>query len=156
LKRSGRPTKSKQIEHEKNFYQLYLQGINAETAAKRSNTNRNTAYTYYKKFSDQIHIINETNFFEEIKSRIKQLITSYDNLLLESYSTLNSINSQINEHQGEIIPQHLQSQKISIIREIRNILDEKISLELKIPLDDSLEAAIDKVILKHEKSGKNN
>ena len=117
--------------------------------------NRNTAYTYYKKFSDQIHTINETNFFEEIKSRIKQLITSYDHLLLESYSILDSLNSQINEHQGEIIPQHLQSQKISVIREIRNILNEKVSLELKIPLDDSLEAIVDKVILKHEKSGKN-
>lgn len=154
--KKGRPTKIVQINIEKEFYQLYLQGINAETAARKLNTNRNTAYKYYKKFSDQIHTINENNFFEEIKSRIKQLITSYDYLLFESHVSLDSINSQIQEHQGNILPQHLLSQKISIIKEIRNILNEKIGLELKIPLDDSLEEAIDKVILKHEKSGNNN
>ena len=153
--KKGRPTKIVQINTEKEFYRLYLQGIKAETAARKLKTNRNTAYKYYKKFSDQIHTINETNFFEEIKSRIKQLITSYDYLLVESHVSLDSINSQIKEHQGDL-PQHLLSQKISIIREIRNILNEKIGLELKIPLDDSLEEAIDKVILKHEKSGNNN
>jgi len=154
--KKGRPTKIVQINIEKEFYRQYLQGINAEIAARKLNTNRNTAYKYYKKFSDQIHTINETNFFEEIKSRIKQLITSYDYLLVESHVSLDSINSQIKEHQGNILPQHLLSQKISIIKEIRNILNEKIGLELKIPLDDSLEEAIDKVILKHEKSGNNN
>lgn len=154
--KKGRPTKIVQINIEKEFYRQYLQGINAETAARKLNTNRNTAYKYYKKFSDQIHTINENNFFEEIKSRIKQLITSYDYLLFESHVSLDSINSQIQEHQGNILPQHLLSQKISIIKEIRNILNEKIGLELKIPLDDSLEDAIDKVILKHEKSGNNN
>ena len=154
--KKGRPTKIVQIKMEKEFYRLYLQGINAEPAARKLKTDRNTAYKYYKKFSDQIHTINETNFFEEIKSRIKQLITSYDYLLFESHASLDSINSQIKEHQGNILPQHLLSQKISIIREIRNILNEKIGLELKIPLDDSLEDAIDKVILKHEKSSNNN
>ena len=81
---------------------------------------------------------------------MKQLTISYDNLLLDLYSTLDSIDNQLKQKDAN--RQSLQNQKLSVIREIRNILNEKAELELKTPLNDTLEGAMNKIISKHEKS----
>lgn len=148
----GRPTKYESITLEEKIYKFYSRGISPETASQQLEVDRKTGYAYYKKFSDKIKTINETNFFEVLKSRMKQLIISYDNLLLDLYSILDSINHQLGQKIEDTIRQSLQNQKLSVIREIRNILNEKADLELKTPLNDTLEDAIEKEISKREKS----
>ena len=83
---------------------------------------------------------------------MKQLITSYDGLLLDLYSELDSINYQLDQKIENATRRSLQNQKLPVIREIRNILNEKVELEIKTPLDDTLEDAIKKEISKREKS----
>ncbi len=146
----GHPTKSQSVELEEKIYRCYSRGISAEIVSYRLKLNRKTVYAYYKKFSDRIKTINETNFFQVLKSRMKQLIISYDNLLLDLYSTLDSIDNQLKQKDAN--RQSLQNQKLSVIREIRNILNEKAELELKTPLNDTLEGAMNQIISKHEKS----
>lgn len=148
----GRPTKSKSITLEEKIYKFYSRGISAETVAQQLELDRKTVYAHYKKISDRIITINETNFFEEIKSRTKQIITCYDNMLLDCYAVLDFINHQLEQKIKDTVRQSLQNRKIAINKEIRNILNEKADLEIKIPLGSSLEDAIDKVISKREKS----
>ena len=146
----GRPKGSESNNLEKKMYWYYIHDISAETAASELHINRNTAYKHYKKFSDNIHTIDQSNFFEEIKTKIKQRLKSYDYIALELNSTLELINKKISKK--EDIPQGLLSQKLAIIREIKNTMNEKSDLELKIPPENSLEEAIDKVMAKRESS----
>jgi len=146
----GRPKGSESNHLEKKLYWHYIHDISAETAASELHINRNTAYKHYKKFSDDIHTIDQSNFFEEIKTKIKQRLKSYDYIILELNSTLELINKKISKR--EDITQWLISQKLAIIREIKNTMNEKSDLELKIPPENSLEEAIDKVMAKRESS----
>lgn len=148
----GRPTKSKSINLEEKIYKYYSRGISAETVAQQLGLDRKTVYTHYKKISDRIETINETNFFEVIKSKTKQIITCYDNMLLDCYFVLDYINRQLEHKIKDTVRQSLQNRKIAINKEIRNILNEKAERELNISLSDSLEDAIDKVISKRAKS----
>lgn len=146
----GRPTGSESINLNEKLYKYYSRGISAETVSYQLNLNRKTVYAYYKKFSDRIQILNEKNFFQVLKSKIKQHITSYDNLLLELYSALDSINNEL--EQKNVNRQSLQNQKLAIIREIRNTINQKVELEQNTPQSDTLDDAIKKEMSKHEKS----
>jgi len=53
----GRPKRSESKQLEIEFLKLYNRKIGAETAADTLNTDRKTAYKYYNKFSDAIHIV---------------------------------------------------------------------------------------------------
>lgn len=146
----GHPTISESIVIKEKIYKCFCHGISAETASKQLGLDRKTVYAYYKKFSDEIITINEKQYFPILKSRLKQLLASYDNLLLILYLTLDSIHDQL--EQKDTNRQSLQNQKLSIIREIRNILNTKSDLELKMPMSNSLEDETNRIILKHEKS----
>jgi len=150
LKR-GRPSRSESKHLEKEFQKLYSRKIGAEIAAGVLGTNLKTAYKYYNQFSDQMHIITIKNLFTEGINRIKQQIQSYDYLLLELYSSLDLVNHQMSKKSNENIPQNIINQKISIIREIRNIIKEKISLELDIPINQSVDEIVKEVISKRAK-----
>lgn len=145
----GRPRRSESNNLEKEFQKLYNREIGAETAARLVKTDRKTAYKYYKKFSDQIHVISVKNFYTEGVERIKQQTISFDNLLLELYDSLDLINQQINKKSDDTIPQYLQNQKISVIREIKNIIKEKTSSEFDFPVGESIDELIEEVISKH-------
>lgn len=129
----GRPTTSQSISLEEQIHKCYSRGLSAETVSHHLKLDRKTVYAYFKKFSDRIIAINETNFFEETQARIKQNIISYDNLLLEFYSMLDSINFQLDQKDANM--QSLQNQKLSVLREIRNILNGKANLEPKMRLE---------------------
>ena len=133
----GRPTKSTSITLDKEIRNLYSHGISPETAAQQLGLNRKTVYARYKEISDDIMTINETNFFEEIKSRIKQAIISYDSMLLDCYSLQDSIDHQLEQKIKHSVRLSLQNRKIIINKEIRNILNEKVDMELKIILNNS-------------------
>lgn len=133
----GRPTTSQSISLEEKIYKYFARGISAETVTQQLGLDRKTVYAHYKKISDKIKTINETNFFEEVKSRTKQIITSYDNMLLDCYSVLDSIDHQLEQKIKDTVRQSLQNRKIAINKEIRHILNEKVDLELKILLSNS-------------------
>jgi len=125
----GRPLQSQSIHLEIEFQKLYNKRIGAESAARVLQTDRKTAYKYYKRFSDQICSVSKYDFYSEYRDRMKQQLQSYDNLLLELYDSLDVINQQINKKSGDDTPQYLQNQKISTIKEIKNMIKEKISIE---------------------------
>jgi len=150
LKR-GRPKNSVSNNLEREFQKLYNRKISAETAANLLQTNRKTAYKYYKKFSNQFKLITIKNLFTAGIDRLTQQIASYDYLLLELYTSLDMINQQMNEKSNVPIPSYLQNQKISIIKEIKNICNEKTALELEIPTHESVDELVDEII---EKRGK--
>jgi len=125
----GRPLESQSNLLEIEFQKLYNKKISAESAARVLQTDRKTAYKYYKKFSDEICSLSKNDFYGGFLNRIKQQIQSYDNLLLELYDLLDVINQRINKKSEKDIPQYLQNQKISAIREIKNIIKEKESVE---------------------------
>jgi len=84
-------------------------------------------------------------------NRIKQQIASFDNLALELYDSLDLVNEQINKKQDTGIPQNLLNQKISLVREIKNIIKEKMLLELDIPVNESVEDIVEEVLAEHAK-----
>lgn len=145
----GRPKGTQSNSIQKNLYWYYTHDVSAETASMELKINRKTAYKHYKKFSDDIHTINQSNFFEEIKIKIKQRLKSYDHILLELYLMLDSINEKISKDDSAT---SLMNQKIAVIREIKRTMNEKSNLELKIPPENSLEEAIEEVISKRERS----
>jgi hypothetical protein len=147
LLKRGRPNNTERNNLQKNLYWHYTHDISAETAAMELKIDRKIAYKYYKKFSDDIHTISQSNFFEEIKIKIKQRLKSYDYIILELNSMLNSINEKINEN--DYAPS-LMNQKLAVIREIKQTMNNKSDLELKIPPENTLQEAIDGVISKHE------
>jgi len=146
LKR-GRPRRTESNQLQKKLHWYYIHDISEQTAAMELKIDKNTTNKYYKKFSDDIYTINQNNFFEEIKAKIKQRLKSYDYILLELNSMLKSINEKINKNDDT---PSLMNQKLAIIREIKSTMNEKSDLELKIPPENSLEEAIDKVISKRE------
>ncbi len=147
----GRPLQSQSNHLEIEFQKLYNKKISAESAARVLQTNRKTAYKYYKKFSKQIHAVTMKNLYTEGTNRTKQQISSYDNLLLELYDSLDSTKQQMDKKSKDGIPQYLQNQKISIIREIKNLIKEKISVELDIPEHDTVVELVEGVISRREK-----
>lgn len=143
----GRITNSEKNNLEKNLYWHYIHDISAETASMELKINRKTAYKYYKKFSDDIHTINQSNFYEEIKTKIKQRLKSYDHIILELNSMLDSINDKIGKDNSA---PSLMNQKLAVIREIKQTMNDKSDLELKIPTGNTLEEAMDEVTSKRE------
>ena len=144
--RHGRPSGSESKHLQKNLHWYYIHDVSAETAAVELKIDRKTAYKHYKKFSDDIHTINQSNFFEEIKTKIKQRLKSYDYIILELNSMLETINEKIAKNDDAT----LFNQKLAVIREIKKTMNDKSDLELKIPPENSLEEAIDKVISNRE------
>lgn len=147
----GRPLESQSNLLEIEFQKLYNKNIGAESASRVLDTDRKTAYKYYKRFSREIHIVTMENLHTEGVSRLKQQIQSYDNLLFELYYSLDMINQQINKKSEDGIPQYLQNQKISTIKEIRNILKEKALVELDIPRSNSIVELVEGVISRRAK-----
>ncbi len=147
----GRPLGSQSIQLEIEFQKLYNKKIGAESAARVLQTDRKTAYKYYKRFSNKIHTITMKNLYTEGINRMKQQISSYDNLLLELYDSLDSTNQQMNKKSKDGIPQYLQNQKITIIREIKNIIKEKASVELDIPTNGTVQELVEGVISERAK-----
>ncbi len=147
----GRPTSIESNTLESKFQKLYNRKIGAETAANLLETNRKTAYKYYKKFSNQFKLITMKNLFTDGIDRLTQQIASYDYLLLELYESLDMINQQMNQKSDTPIPPYLQNQKISIIKEIKNICNEKTMLELEIPTHESVDELVEEIIEKHGK-----
>ena len=145
----GRPKKIDSDNLEKQFQKLYSRGIRAETAAELLNTDRKTAYKYYKKFSDAFSIITVKNLFTDGLNRVKQQLASYDNLLLELYDSLDIVNEQIDKKREDGIPQNLLHQKISLVREINKITQEKLSVDLDIPINESVDELVEEVVSKH-------
>jgi len=150
LKR-GRPKGTESNNLEKKFQTLYNKKISAESAAEVLNTNRKTAYKHYKKFSEAFQMITMKNLFTDGIDRIKQQLASYDYLLLELHDSLDITNDQIDKKRKDGIPQNLLNQKISLIREIKNIIKEKTLVELDIPVNESVDDVVEEVILKHAK-----
>lgn len=150
LKR-GRPKSSESNNLERKFQKLYNRKIGAETAANLLHTDRKTAYKYYNKFSNQFKMVTVRNLFSEGLNRIKQQIVSFDYLLAELYDSLDWINKQIRKKSDKPIPQYLINQKISIIREIKNIINDKTVLELEIPINESVDEIVEEVLSKHAK-----
>jgi len=150
LKR-GHPLQSQSINLEIEFQKLYNKKISAESAARVLVTDRKTAYKYYKRFSNQIHALTMKTLFSEGVNRMKQQISSYDNLLLELYDSLDSINQQMDKKSKDGIPQYLQNQKISIIREIKNMIKEKAAVELDIPTHNTTREFVEEVISERAK-----
>jgi len=130
LKR-GRPLQSQSNRLKIEFQKLYNKKISAESAASVLQTDRKTAYKYFKRFSEQICSITRDSFYIEDTNRMKQQIQSYDNLLLELYDSLDVINQRLKKKSKDDIPQYLQNQKITIIKEIKNIIKEKALVEHK-------------------------
>ena len=147
----GRPLQSQSNHIEIEFQKLYNKKITAESAARVLQTDRKTAYKYYKKFSKQIHAVTMKTLFSEGVNRMKQQISSYDNLLLELYDSLDSTNQQMDKKSKDGIPQYLQNQKISIIREIKNMIKEKTAVELDIPTSDTIRKLVEGVISERAK-----
>ena len=147
----GRPLQSKSNDLEIKFQKLYNKKIGAESASRVLHTDRKTAYKYYKRFSREIRIVTMENLYTEGVSRLKQQTQSYDNLLLELYDSLDMINQQINKKSEDGIPQYLQNQKISTIKEIKNIIKEKASVELDIPVEVSIKELVEGVISERAK-----
>jgi len=147
----GRPSQSQSNHLEIEFQKLYNRKIGAESAARVLQTNRKTAYKYYKKFSKQIQLVTMNTLFSEGINRMKQQISSYDNLLLELYDSLDSTNQQMDKKSKDSIPQYLQNQKISIIREIKNLMKEKTAVELDIPEHDTVVELVEGVISRRAK-----
>jgi len=147
----GRPLQSKSNDLEIKFQKLYNKKIGAESASRVLHTDRKTAYKYYKRFSREIRIVTMENLYTEGVSRLKQQIQSYDNLLFELYYSLDMINQQINKKSADDIPQYLQNQKITTIKEIRNILKEKALVELDIPMSNSIVGLVEGVISRRAK-----
>lgn len=146
----GRPTKSESLRLERNLQKLYNRKISAETVAKLLKTNRKTVYEYYRKFSNQFQIITVKNLFTDGIDRIKQEIASLDTLLLELWNSVDQINEQINQKTDKPVPYYLHNQKLSIIKEIRNTIKEKTSLELDIPINESIDEIVEEVLNKRE------
>ena len=109
--KKGRPNISESQKLERNFQKLYSRKIGAEVAAKTLNTDRKTAYKYYKKFSEQYQKVTIRNLFSEGMNRIKQQITSIDYLLLELSDSLDWINKEIMKKSDKPAPQFLMNQK---------------------------------------------
>ena len=65
----GRPTQFQQKNLQQNINWYYIHDISPETAAIELKIDRKTVYKHYKKLSDDIHTINQSNFFEEIKTK---------------------------------------------------------------------------------------
>ena len=149
----GRPTKQQELELKERFHQCYLRGYNVESAARKIGTNNKTAYAHYEKIIEKISNINDQDFFEKVKSSLEQTTLSYDFLLDEYYSLLDLINEKLSANKDETsLPYNLVQHKITILKDIKNVLKEKTVLMLQKPFDEMLDQMIQEKIEKYGKS----
>ena len=78
---------------------------------------------------------------------------SYDFLLDEYYSLLDLINEKLSVNKDETsLPYNLVQHKITILKDIKNVLKEKTVLMLQRPFDEMLDLMIQEKIEKYGKS----
>jgi hypothetical protein len=144
--KQSKSTSIKSNHLERGFQKLYNRKIGAETAANILGTNPKTAYKYYKKFSNQFKIITVKNMDTDGINMIKQRSASLDVILLELWDSIDKINMQIDQKSDKPAPLYLQNQKLSFLKEIRNTINDKASLESEIPINESIDEMIEKII----------
>ena len=147
---NGRPTQSQQAELEEKFHQCYLRGFDAITAAKKVSTDKKTAYRYYNIITKEITKERKKNFFDRVKQDLEQIIQSFDFLLVKYYVMLESVEEKL--AQSDKFNPQLNHSMITILKEIRNTLNEKAMLRLELPLNESLPEMIEEKIEKYAKS----
>jgi len=131
MRNGGRPTQSQQVELEKKFHECYLRGFDALNASKKVGTNKKTAYRYYSKITSEIIQEHNKNYFTRVQLNLEQTIQSFDYLLDYYYGILDQINEQLSKN-DKFSPQ-LNYPKITILKEIKNILKDKASIRTNTP-----------------------
>ena len=149
MSRRGRPTKQKQVHLDKKFHDCYVKGYDALHAANLIGTNKKTAYRYYTKITDEITSEHKEDYFERVQESLEQIIQSYDYLLEELHSVLDHINEKLSDGKPH---SQLNHSKVIVIKEIKNILNEKAELKLNLPHHNKLEVMIKEQIKNYVKT----
>ncbi|MGY5152023.1 MAG: hypothetical protein ACW9XA_07120 [Candidatus Nitrosopumilus sp. bin_6a] len=149
MSKNGRPTKQEQVRLDESFRDCFVKGYDPLYAATVVGTNKRTAYKYYEKLSDEIISVQKTDYFKSVKENLEQLIQCYDHLLGELHSVLDGINEKLTDGKHT----ELNRSKIAVIKEIKEILNEKADLKMNLPhhlnLEDMVEERIKRYVESH-------
>ena len=151
LKNKGRLTKQKNLELHKELQKCYLKGHSAPYAAEKLGIDKKTAYDHYQQIHDTFVNVNNRDFFETANAILEQTITCYDTILDEYFDTFEFQKKRIEsyEEHDESAPNELIQTKITLLRDIRNVLKERAHLILQKPLEKSIEKKLEEKMMQY-------
>lgn len=137
---TGRPTKTKQIEIQRELRKFFDLGITATLAAEKTGFNIKTVCKYFEELSEQLQEQEDKDFVEQYKKDRLRIINSLDMLLLRTNESLDLIDSEIQSHikAGTSIPRHVISQKQDIMRFMFSVIEKKGTFSLQPTVDETI------------------
>jgi len=123
----GHPTIHRHLSIHQLMQKHFGDGLDAPAAAQLAGINPKTAYKHYHEIENQIIEEDTKDMFEREKRKRAQIITTFDNDIIELTELLDCVKDEIKKHlgKGETLPQHLISQELSIIKLRFAIKDKK-------------------------------
>ena len=118
IHKNGRPSKSGQLQIQRELRPYFERGVSAHTAAQKTGINVKTVCKYYNDLSQEISESEESDFLERQKKHRAQIIISYDNQILDANKHFDDIDDQINRLKKEQkqIPLHLFSLRLDALK----------------------------------------
>lgn len=147
---SGRPSKTEQLEIQKQLRKYFDLGITATLAAKQTGLNIKTVCKYFEEMVEQLQEQEDHDFIERHRNERARIINSLDVILLEARESLDSINSEIQSHKdsGRSIPRQLFSQKQETLRFMFAVIERRGVFSLQPTMDENVKKKIEE--MKHK------
>ncbi|HSB57278.1 MAG TPA: hypothetical protein VLD38_05680 [Nitrosopumilaceae archaeon] len=151
----GRPPKEEQLETQKTLQWYFERGITATVTSQRTGKNINTVCKYFEEFYEQISEFEKVEFLERQKKERERIIITFDSQILDTYESLDDIESEINKYKQEKkpIPRHLISLKLETMKYISILTEKKGSFVMLPSMDDATKKKIEEWVKENAKAG---
>lgn len=155
--KSGRPTKSGQLDIEKKLRSCFLRGMSASATSVDTGINIKTVCKYFNEWYREQEEVETASFLERFKQERQRAISCYDAQIVEAYRLQEIIKEEIESvrKNGKSVSQNLMKRFELSIRTISDLNDRRSSFAIRPKLDESVTQMVDDV-MKNGKTGQVN
>lgn len=154
---NGRPTKTQQLEIQKELREYYERGTSAVFTSNKSGINIKTVCIYFNNWTNELKQIEEKDFFIRQRREKERSILNLEYMIDKLYIFLKQIDDEITTCKKEKtpIPKHLFSLKLQILSTIGNFTQQKGVLGMTPTTDFDLAESLSKLRQKKPKENPN-
>ena len=148
VRKKGRPTKNEQVLIAQELRSYYERGYNVPFTAEKTGYDVKTVYTHFGVWDEQIKELQEKDFLIQSEKKRNRIILGFENVFFELYESLDEIKEERRKYKkkNKLIPKHLWSTKLEILRIISGLIEKKGSFSMGLSYDKAVEKKIEELI----------
>lgn len=152
--KNGRPSKTSQLEIQRELRSCFEQGIYALLTAEKTGINIKTVCKYFDFWTQEIIESEESDFLERQKKERTRILVSLDNQIIDAYKLLDSVDEEIKKikEQHKAVPIQLFFLRLAVMRQISALIEKKGSFAMQPIMDEALQKKILEIAKKHERT----